>query len=314
MLDPKVQEFLRQMEELGLPPLETLSPAEAREAARALRAMGGAEEPVGAVEDREIPGPAGPIPVRIYRPDASASSPSPALVYFHGGGWVIGGIDTHDGTCRALTRRTGAVTVSVDYRLAPENPFPAAVEDAEAAVRWLAAAGTDVGVDPQRIAVGGDSAGGNLAAVVARRCHHGRGPGLVFQLLVYPVTDLAHESASYRENGEGYFLTRSMMQWFRDQYLPDPALRSHPDASPLLAESLEGLPPALVITAEYDPLRDEGEAYAARLRDAGVPAKVSRYAGMIHGFFSMGTLIPRADDAIREAAEALRAALRAPAS
>ncbi len=250
---------------------------------------------------------AGGVPVRIYRPIGAASSAG-ALVFFHGGGWVTGDLESHDPLCRGLTARSGCVVVSVGYRLAPEHRFPAAVDDAWTATRWVAANARELEIDPARIGVGGDSAGGNLAAVVALR---GRDNGLplAFQLLVYPVTDHRFDTASYSELAEGNGLTLRTMRWFWEQYLARPEDGESPDASPLRADDLAGLPPALVLTAGYDPLRDEGEAYAARLTAAGVSTKLVRYDGLIHGFFRMAGVIDAAAAALDETAAALREAL-----
>jgi acetyl esterase len=267
----------------------------------------GEPEAVAHVENRTIPGPAGEIPVRIYRPESRGKLP--ALVYYHGGGFVLCNLDTHDGTCRSLANAAGCAVVSVDYRLAPEHRFPAAPEDCYAALEWTARSGGEIGIDPARIAVGGDSAGGNLGAVVSQMARDRRGPALRFQLLVYPVTDCRFDTASYRENAEGYFLTTNMMKWFWKQYLADPLDAANPYASPLRAKDLAGLPPGLCITAEMDPLRDEGEAYAARLREAGVPVVTRRYDGVFHGFFGMGALIEQGKRAVAEAGSALRRAL-----
>jgi acetyl esterase len=261
---------------------------------------------VGSVVDRRIPGPAGDIPVRVYTPNGTA--PFPLLVYFHGGGWVLGGIDTHDGTCRSLANGAGCVVVSVDYRLAPEHRYPAAAEDCCAATQWAAAHAAELGADARRVAVGGDSAGGNLAAVVALMARDRGGPALVLQLLIYPATDARFDTASYRDNADGYLLTAADMRWFWDHYLGDSGRGAEPYASPLRAADLSGLPPALVITAEFDPLRDEGEAYAKRLEDAGVASRLSRYDGMIHGFFGMGQMIDRANAAVGEACANLKLA------
>ncbi len=258
-------------------------------------------------EDRTVPGPGGAIPVRVYRPDASAAAP--VLVYFHGGGWVVGSIATAHGTCSTLARLAGCVVVSVDYRLAPEHRFPAAVEDAWAATAWVAAHPAEVGGRAGALALGGDSAGGTLAAVCARRARDAKIP-VALQLLVYPVCDADLQTPSYVELAEGYGLTAQAMAWFWDQYVPD-GDRFHPDASPLRAADLEGVAPALVLTAEYDVLRDEGEAYAARLREAGVPVTLTRYDGLVHGFFRMPAVISRANDALAEAAGALRTAFAA---
>jgi acetyl esterase len=267
-------------------------------------ALQGEPEAVARVENRGVPGPGGDLPLRIYTP--GGAGPFPVVVYFHGGGWVFGNPDSHDGTCRSLANAVPAVVVSVDYRLAPEHPWPAAAEDAHAAVSWVAAHAATIGSDPRRLAVAGDSAGGNLAAVVAQMARDRGGPALRHQALVYPVIDATFDTPSYRDNANGYFLTRDMMMWFWDHYAPGPVARAHAYASPWRATTLNGLPPALVLTAEFDPLRDEGEAYAARLREAGVPVQLRRYDGMIHGFFSMASVFPQAKQAVAEAAEALR--------
>ncbi len=304
-LDPQAKALLDLM-----PPIADAGPldvATMRAGVEAGTLAPGDVEPVAKVEDRTIPGPAGEIPVRVYTPEGEG--PFPALVFFHGGGFVICNLDTHDGPCRALANAVGCIVVSVDYRLAPEHRYPAAADDCYAATEWVAKNGAELGIDTSRIAVGGDSAGGNLTAVVTQISRHRGAPSLRFQLLVYPVTDCAFETASYRENAKGYFLTQDMMRWFWEQYLPDAARAAEPYASPLRADDLSGLPPALCITAEYDPLRDEGEAYAAKLREAGVAATTSRYDGMFHGFFGMSAMIDRAQDAVDEAAAALRAAL-----
>jgi acetyl esterase len=259
---------------------------------------------VAAVEDLEVPGPAGRIPLRVYRP--SEEPDLPVLVYLHGGGWTICSIETHDPTCRELANGAGCVVVSVAYRLAPEHRFPAAPEDCYAALDWVARHGASLGGDPARLAVGGDSAGGNLGAVVALMARERGGPRLCHQLLVYPVTDHAFDTDSYRENAEGPLLTREMMRGFWGHYLAREEDGRHPFASPLRAADLSGLPPAHVITAEYDPLRDEGEAYARRLAAAGVPVVQRRYDGMIHGFFGFSALVDRAREALAEAARELR--------
>ena len=305
-LDRQVKALLDQMAALGQPPFEEQTPEQARTAMAGLAALGRMPDRPAPTQDRVIPGPAGEIPIRIYRPESD--SPMPVLVYFHGGGWVIGDIGTHDTTCQQLAVRIPAVVVSVDYRLAPEHPYPAAVEDCLAATRWARDHAGEFGGDGHRVAVGGDSAGGNLAAVVCLRARDEGDPPLAFQLLVYPATDMTCSFPSHEENGDGYLLTAPAIRWFLGHYIPEDR-RKEPDASPFHAESLHGLPPALVITAEYDPLRDEGEAYAARLREAGVPATSSRYDGMIHAFFGMDAALPQAGDALDEAATALRAAL-----
>jgi acetyl esterase len=303
-LTPESQALLDQLASSGVPPLHTLSVDAARQLMVDLFVTKGEREAVGKVEDRPVPGPAGPIPVRLYTP--SGSGPFPVLVFFHGGGWVIGDRETHDATCRALTNAAGCIVASVDYRLAPEHRFPAAVEDAYAATRWVADHARELGGDPTRLAVGGDSAGGNLAATVSLAARDRGGPPLVFQLLVYPVTDHAYDTPSYKENADGYFLTRDAMVWFWNHYLAREEDGRNPLASPLRASDLRRLPPAFVMTAEYDPLRDEGEIYATRLREAGVPVALTRYEGTIHGFFIMGNALSVARQGLQDAAAALR--------
>jgi acetyl esterase len=304
-LDPTMKMILDAMPQLFGGETLALPAAELRRLSRQRPAPGPVQE-VGRVENRLIPGPAGEIPVRIYWP--KGGDPRGLLVFFHGGGWVICDLDSHDGTCRSLTQGAGCVTVSVDYRLAPEHRFPAAPEDCYAATRWAAENARALGAEPSRLAVGGDSAGGNLTAAVALMARERGGPGLVHQLMVYPVTDMAFQTASFKENARGYMLTDEAMVWFRAQYLGQPADARHPLASPLLAPDLVGLPPATVITAEFDPLRDEGEAYAARLREAGIGVDVRRYDGVIHGFFGMTELLPQAREALAQAASNLRRA------
>jgi acetyl esterase len=306
-LDPQAKMVLDATAALNLPPTEQMTPAQAREVMRARSAGLGPSEPVAKVEDHRVPVAGGEIAVRTYTP--SGAGPFPALVFFHGGGWVIGDIDTHDSTVRALAAASGVTCVSVHYRRAPEDPFPAAIDDCVAAVRWVVDSAADLDVDPSRLAVGGDSAGGNLAAVAAVQLRD-TPVDVRFQLLVYPVTDGSMSRPSYAENADGYFLTRETMAWFWDQYACD-ADRSDPRMSPLDAtdEALRGVAPALVITAEYDPLRDEGEVYAARLASLGVDATASRYDRMIHGFLSMSDMVPEGKTAIDEAGQALRRAL-----
>jgi acetyl esterase len=304
-VDPDVRTYLDDV--AGLPPVDELPIEQARANTElGAPALFGPVDEVASTEDRAIPGPAGPVRVRIYRP-AGHEPPLPALVYLHGGGWVIGSLDTHDGVCRALCARTPCVVVSVDYRLAPEHRFPAAVEDAWAATVWVAERARELMVRPAAVAVGGDSAGGNLAAVVALRARDRRLP-LAFQLLVYPVTDHDLETVSYRELAVGYGLTRDTMAWFWEHYLGPGGDGSHVDASPLRASDLAVVAPALVQVAEYDPLRDEGVAYARRLEQAGVPATLTRYDGLIHGYLRMPARIRRAQGALDECAATLRGA------
>jgi acetyl esterase len=306
-VQPEIEALLARMAAAGNPPLERQSVAEARRLhAAGAATLHGPPVPVAGAADRTIPGPAGDLRVRVYTPHGEP--PFPIVVWFHGGGWVVGTLDTFDPICRALSAAAPAVLVAVDYRLAPEHRFPAAVEDCYAATLWASRNAAALGGTQQRLAVAGDSAGGNLAAVVALGARDRGGPAIAFQLLVCPVMDAAMDTASYREKADGYYLTAAGMRWYWDHYLGG-ADGSRPDASPLRAAFLGGLPPALVVTAEHDPLRDEGEAYAARLRDAGVPAALSRYPGMVHGFYRWRAVTPTADACLEEAAAALRAAL-----
>jgi acetyl esterase len=282
-LDPQVREFLDEIEAMHAPPLETLPLEMARDACMEDARTLGDPEPVGSISNRTIPGPGGEIPIRVYQP-ANASQALPVFVYFHGGGWVVCNIDTHDTLCRSLANAANYLVVSVDYRLAPEHKFPAAVEDCFAATQWVREAAAEIGADPNRIVVGGDSAGGNLATVVSLMARDMGKPLPQLQVLIYPVTDVNLDTDSYKANGEGYNLTRSMMKWFFDCYLTSENDAADWRVSPLRAKDLSGLPPALVITAEFDPLRDEGEAYAARLKEAEVPVTLTRYDGMIHPF------------------------------
>lgn len=295
--------MLRQLAAQPGPDLVALPVAAGRELMRAMQPEA-PEIAVAGVEDVD----AGGVPARVYLPPGPG--PFPVAMMFHGGGWVIGDLATADCQSREVCRGAGVAVVSVDYRLAPEHRFPAAAEDCYAATVWAAENAGRFGGDGSRLAVAGDSAGGNLAAVVALIARDRRGPPIAFQLLVYPVTDGVHfETASYRDNAEGYLLTAAAMQWFWNHYAPDAALRQHPYASPLLAERHAGLPPALVMTAEYDPLRDEGEAYAAKLAAAGVAARHLRYDGFIHGFFSHTRTIPATRAAMDAACAALKEAL-----
>jgi acetyl esterase len=289
----------------GGKPLNELPVAEARRATVLRAGKSRAAAPVASIADRVIPGPAGDIPIRIYTPEGAG--PFALLVYFHGGGFVVGSIDGADTTCRALCRGAGCIVVSVGYRLAPEHTFPAAPDDCLAATRWAAGHAAELGADPARLAVAGDSAGGNLAAVTALRIREEGGPPLCGQLLIYPVAGYhTPPTPSYLANADGYLLTRAMMIWFWEHYLNHPGEAANPHAAPLAAPDLAGLPPALVITAEFDPLRDEGERYAERLQAAGVPAVLSRYDGMIHGFLLLADLFEESRRAMDEAAAWLR--------
>ncbi len=289
-------------------PLYEMSLAEARKAdLAAIVADRGQLQPVGAVVNIRLPGPAGDLPVRVYRP--AGEPPFPVLMYFYGGGWTLGNLDTADGICRQLCAATSCLVVSVGYRVAPEHRFPAAPHDCYAATRWVADHGRGIGADPARMAVAGDSAGGNLAAAVTLLARDRGGPGLTCQLLVYPNTDYRADTASMRQNTDRCFFNRESVAWYWRNYLTRPEDGDDPLASPLRAPDLAGLPPALVITAEYDPLRDEAEQYAERLRAAGVPVTLTRYPGMVHGFFSMSGTLDAGRDAIARAAAYLSEAL-----
>jgi acetyl esterase len=288
----------------GARPVTDLSAAEARAQSAAVAAAAPPPPPVASVADVS----AGAIPARLYRP--SAGGGLPIIVYFHGGGWVVGSVAGSEATCRRLANASGCAVLSVEYRLAPEHPFPAAVDDTYAATRWAAANASALGCDPDRLAVAGDSAGGNLAAVVCLMARDAGTPRIARQLLIYPVIDARAGYPSYADNAEGPGLTGAAMAWFVRHYAPSPADREDPRVSPILARSHAGLPPAMVITAEYDPLRDEGEAYAERLRAAGVPVDARRYDGMTHGFWGLAGELPAIAATVEEAAAAFGADLR----
>jgi acetyl esterase len=310
-LDPEAQAVIDLVVKSGRPAYHQLSPKEARQLFRETRPAATPPPPeIGPVRDLAAAGPTGPIPLRLYRPrGVAASTALPGLVFFHGGGWVIGDLETHDVLCRQLTAASGACVVSVDYRLAPEHKFPAAVDDAWSATRWVAAHAAELGVDAGRVAVGGDSAGGTLAAVVALLAREQGGPSLALQVLIYPVTDLGAEAPSYADFADGFMLTRETMRWFGAHYLNGGHEAVDWRASPLRAPSLAGLPPALIVTAGFDPLRDEGEAYARKLREAGVRVDAICYGGMIHGFVPMGRLIETGNRAVAHIGASLRQAL-----
>ena len=305
-LDPQAQTLVDAMAKLNLKPIEDSTPEEARESMRSRMTALGPFDEVAAVGEHRVPVTDGEITVRLYSP--GGSGPRPVLVFYHGGGWVIGDLDTHDGVCRSLTNAAGCVVASVDYRLAPEAKYPVAAEDSYAALQWIVANAARLKINPWRVAVGGDSAGGNLSAVVALMARDRGGPALVYQALIYPVTNHSLDTPSYHENATGYVLTREAMRWFWRHYLARDEQGREPLASPLMAPSLAGLPPALVITAACDPLRDEGEAYAARLRDAGVPVTLTRYDGMFHGFIRMTRFLDKARAAVDEVGGSLRKA------
>jgi acetyl esterase len=321
VLDPEIQPIVDLMEAAEGPPAHLVPIAQARAAHdKETAVMSGPGEDVAEVRDVEAPGPGGPIPVRLFRPlhdraaggapasDASAGGALPLVAYLHGGGWVLGTLDAFDPVCRALANASGALVASIGYRLAPEHPFPAAPDDARAAVRWLAAHAEELGADPARLGIAGDSAGGNLAAVTARRLRDDGDPPLGFQALIYPVCDSALNTPSYRDNGAGFGLSGESMKRYWELYL-DGADGRHPDASPLQAADLTGLPPAYVLTVRHDVLRDEGEAYARALEAAGVPVTLSRYDGAVHGFFRWIGKARIARAAVAEAGAALRAGL-----
>jgi acetyl esterase len=311
MLDPQARALLNLIESRGLPAVHQQTPVEARTAYRERRFFTQPDAPAMAeVRDLGIPGPAGDVPCRSYRPAGSQPGQMlPGLVYFHGGGFVIGDLDTHDVLCRELSNGSGCAVIAVDYRMGPEARFPAAVDDCLAVTRWVSASAASLGIDRQRLAVGGDSAGGNLAAVVAVGARDAGDTPLAFQLLIYPCTDFRMGTASSHDNGDGYLLTRDTMNYFYGHYLTDPAEKLDPRTSVLLHPNLAGLPPALVLTAGYDPLRDEGRQYADALSAAGNRAQYVCFERQIHGFITMGKVLEEAGTAVALCASALRRAL-----
>jgi len=311
MLHPQARALLDFIEARGIPPTHTLSPAEARAFYRERRAATQPEAPpVAEVRELKADGPHGTIPVRLYRPlGSTARAALPVLVYFHGGGWVIGDLDTHDVLCRSLANGAGCAVASIDYRMGPEHRFPAAVDDVLAATRWVRREAASLGLDASRLAVGGDSAGGNLAAVAAIAARDAGDLPIAFQLLIYPATDMRRGHPSHQANGQGYLLTRDTMAYFHDHYIDDARHDLDWRASPLLHADLSGLPPALVLTAGYDPLRDEGMAYAEALTAAGNRAAYVCFERQIHGFITMGKVLDEADTAIALCCAELRRAL-----
>jgi acetyl esterase len=311
MLHPQARALLRLMEEKGVPPTHTLTPTEARAFYRERRTFTQPDPPeVAAMRELEARGPAGPIPLRSYRPMGSVDhAVLPVLVYFHGGGWVIGDLDTHDVLCRQLCNRSGCAVIAVDYRMGPEHRFPAAVDDALAATRWVREQAAALRVDASRMAVGGDSAGGNLAAVAALAARDAGDLPLAFQLLIYPATDQRRGWPSHTANGQGYLLTKDSMDYYHDHYIADPAQDLDWRASPLLHANHANLPPAFVLTAGYDPLRDEGVQYAHQLSQAGSRAALVNFERQIHGFITMGRVIDEANVAVQLCAAQLREAL-----
>ena len=301
-LDVQIESVMEQIAALGFPPTHTISAQEARANAKA-RPRGKGPK-VFKVEDKNIPGPETQIPVRIYTP--SGQGPFPVLVWFHGGGWVLGDLDSADATARFLTIGSSSVVVSVDYRLAPETKFPGPLHDCYAATQWVYDNSKALNIDAGKIAVGGDSAGGNLAAAVSLMARDQNSPSIVFQLLIYPVTEMNFRTKSYTDNADGYQLSRDGMVWYWNHYIRTESDADNPYAAPMKATNLSGLPTALVITAEYDPLRDEGEAYANKLRDSGVKTEYTLYNGMIHGFFGMAAVVDKGKQAIDQSCSMLK--------
>lgn len=303
-LDPDSQAFLNLLQAANLPPYEESTVAQARERMNAVSMLELPAEPVTLVQDRTISGRSGPIPIRIYSP--TIGTPLPTLLYFHGGGWVVGSLDSHDRLCRALANASGFHVISVDYRLAPEHKYPAAVEDAEAAYLYIREHAHEFDVAETQIYVGGDSAGGNLSAVICQRTLDGGKPVPAGQVLIYPATGYHRETASKKEFASGFLLTAGAMDWFSGHYLAERAQLRDPSVSPYFAKDTTGLPPTFVLTAEYDPLRDEAEAYAVKLKESGVAVHFRRYDGMIHGFLQMSAMIKAARTAILEIADWLK--------
>jgi acetyl esterase len=309
-LDPDASAVYKAFQEAGRPPYETVTPAEARELYLKGRFVTNPEPPeLEKVEPLAIPAPHGSIPARIYTPKTlrKANGLAPVLVFFHGGGWVIGNLDSHDVVCRKLADEGQLLVISVDYRLAPEHKFPAAVDDAIEATKWIAGHAKQLGIDASRLTVGGDSAGGNLAAVVVIAARDGNGPAIAGQVLIYPAIDFAMTHPSHSEPETSVLLTHTVIRWFRDHYLNGATDTGDWRASPARASTLVGLPPAYVLTAGADPLRDEGDEYARRLKDAGVPVTYRTFPGQFHGFFTMGKLLPQANVAASDIGAWLKA-------
>jgi acetyl esterase len=312
-LDPQAEFVLGLVKQSGLPEFWQLTPAQAREQYLLRVSKLAPREQIFRTTDRSIAGPGSELPIRIYQPrEAKAGEGLPVLVWFHGGGFVIGNLDTHDSACRMLANQADCLVVAVDYRLAPEFKFPAAVDDSMAALRWVALHARELGGDPERIAVGGDSAGGNLAAVCALLARNEGHPRLAFQLLVYPCTAPEPETPSHRKFAEGYVLTRNAITWFYKQYVRSPKEFHDFRFAPLVADDLSNLPPALLMVAGFDPLRDEGVDYAKRMIEAGNRVTLVNYEGMIHGFYLMGAAVDAAKRAIAQSAQALKEAFGVP--
>ncbi len=309
LLDPQVRVILASIEATAMPePWELGHTAARRQAEHNMPVLAGRGPRMSRIKDFEIPGVTGNMAARLYRP-RHVDQPAPALVYFHGGGWVLGGLDTHDTPCRMLAHEGRCVVISVDYGLAPEHPFPSPGLDAVAAYRWVRARADMLGIDPRRLGVGGDSAGGNLAAVVTQTARDEDFEPPRFALLIYPGLEVARTKPSHRTFAEGYLLTAKHIDWFLDLYIPPSADIYDPRLSPICVEDVRGLCPAHVVTAGYDPLRDEGEAYASRLQDAGIDCTQQRYPSMVHGFLNMTGAVNFARSAVVETAHALRRGL-----
>lgn len=308
-LDPLLEAFLGQLAANPAPKAWEIPIEQARAAFDALFQLAGPKDvPIGRIENLTMPGPGGEIALRNYTPVAAGSDALPTLIFFHGGGFVLGDLDSHDGLCRILANESGARVIAVNYRCAPEHKYPAAVEDAIAALNWIEANASKLGVDANSLAVGGESAGGALAAIVAQTAKEKGKPKLSFQLLMFPVTQIGSETVSLREFAEGYLLERAVLEWFYDCYLPPDADKSDPRISPLNAKDLAGLPPAYVMLGGYDPLHDEGMEYAEKLRAAGVAVTVADYPDMVHVFIYFDSILPQAREAMIAAANALKAA------
>jgi len=307
-LDPDAQKVVDLIVQANRPPYETLTPVEAREVYLASRRVLQPDLPdVAEIKDLTCPGPLGPIPLRLYRGmSAPKGKPQPVLVYFHGGGWVIGSIESHEFVCRGLANRAGCAVVSVDYRMAPEHKFPAPVDDCIAATAWVAANAASLGLDASRLSVGGDSAGGNLAAAVSLHARDNGGPKIMHQLLIYPATDMAATHPSHELFAKQLPLTKPTMHWFINHYMRTEKDKADWRASPLRAQRFDGLPPAYVLTAGFDPLRDEGEDFADRLKAAGGKVTKRRFEGQIHGFLNMGKIVQQTHVAIAELGDALK--------
>ena len=307
-LDPDAAAVLQRVREASIPPWHTMTPKRGREVYdERARLFAGPKQPAGTVWDATIPAPHGELPIRIYRPEAGP--PRPIFLYLHGGGWTFGDLDSHDHLCRRIAAAADCMVVSLAYRLAPEHRYQDQLDDVTTAIRWLTAHGDELGGDPTRIAVGGDSAGGNLSAGATLRLRDEGGPKVALQVLIYAATAPYFDTLSCHENGEGYWLTRADLMWFWDNFLgPDPAARHDPYAAPGTAPDLRDAPPTLVITAAFDPLRDEGEVFGYKLRAAGVPVHIRRFTGMIHGFIALPAPIPAGNRAVGMIADATRRA------